>query len=147
MGDINMNINDNVINQLIEKAEESFKQNEIPVAAAILDKDNNLISVMGNNRQGSCNVLGHAEINAIIDAEKKIGDWRLDGYYMIVTLEPCDMCEVIIKECRLDHVYYFLQKKSNSQLINSISKSEVDGYDNYKKKFNKLLTAFFDNKR
>lgn len=147
MGDINMKINENIINQLIEKAEESFNQNEIPVSAAILDKDNNIVSVMGNNRQGSCNVLGHAEINAITDAEKKIGDWRLDGYYMIVTLEPCDMCEVIIKECRLDHVYYFLPKKSNSQFVNYISKSELDGYEDCKKKLNKLLTVFFDNKR
>ena len=70
-----MDIDVHVLNQLYEKALESFNEGEIPVAAAIFNsKTNELVSVMGNNRQSSYNVLGHAEINCILDVESKIKD-------------------------------------------------------------------------
>ncbi len=143
-----MNINIDVMNQLFEVAEESFNNDEIPVAAAIFDsKTNDLIAIAGNNRQMNHNVLGHAEINCILEAEKVINDWRLDGFYMVVTLEPCDMCSIIIKESRLDQVYYLLPKKQLSTVEISINKKLIDGYEEEKEKFNKLLTSFFDNMR
>ena len=147
MGDIVMKIDESILNDLYVKAKESFDDNEIPVAAAIFDQNNNLISIAGNNRQGDCNVLGHAEINCILEAEKKIGDWRLDGYYMVVTLEPCDMCSLIISESRLDKVLYFLPKKVTSKYDIKINKQEIDEYDEFKKKLNDLLTVFFENMR
>jgi tRNA(adenine34) deaminase len=142
-----MNINENILNLLHDKAKESFDNEEIPVAAAIFDKNNNLICAAGNNRQKNCNVLGHAEINCILEAEKIINDWRLDGYYMIVTLEPCDMCSMVIKESRLDKIYYFLPKKVDKDEVININKELINGYDEYKEKFNKLLTTFFGNMR
>ena len=111
MGDV-MNIDIKVLDLLLKNAVKAYKKGEIPVSAVILDQNGKLISDSFNNRQNKYNVLGHAEVNAIVKAEKKIKDWRLDGYYMIVTLEPCNMCSMIIKECRLDKVYYFLPKKS-----------------------------------
>ena len=143
-----MNIDKMILDQLYDTVVDSFNNREIPVAAAIFDsKDNKLISIAGNNRQESKNVLGHAEINAILEAESKIGDWRLDGYYMIVTLEPCDMCSMIIKEARLDKVLYFLPGITNSKYDILTNKELITGYDEYKQKFNKLLTTFFDNMR
>ena len=143
-----MNINKETLDQLYDTVVESFNNREIPVAAAIFEsKTNKLISIAGNNRQESKNVLGHAEINSILEAESKIGDWRLDGYYMIVTLEPCDMCSMIIKESRLDKVYYFLPGITNSKYNILTNKELLTGYEDYKQKFNKLLTTFFDNMR
>ena len=143
-----MNIDNMILDQLYDTVVDSFNNREIPVAAAIFDsKDNKLISIAGNNRQESKNVLGHAEINAILEAESKIGDWRLDGYYMIATLEPCDMCSMIIKEARLDKVFYFLPGITNSKYDILTNKELITGYDEYKQKFNKLLTTFFDNMR
>ena len=143
-----MNIDREVVDQLYDYAVESFNEQEIPVSAAIFDsKDNKLITIAGNNRQANHNVLGHAEINCILDAESKIGDWRLDGYYMIVTLEPCDMCSMVIKESRLDKVYYFLPNKTSTSMKILNNKFELEGYEQDKEKFNKLLTSFFDNMR
>ncbi len=143
-----MNIDIKVLDQLLDTATESFSNDEIPVSAAILNsKTNELIAFAGNNRQKECNVLGHAEINCILQAEKYIKDWRLDGFYMIVTMEPCDMCSMIIKESRLDKVYYFLPKKSLSTIDISLNKEQLSTYEEYKEKFNKLLTAFFDKMR
>ena len=143
-----MNIDKEVIDQLYDYAVDSFNEQEIPVSAAIFDsKTNKLVAIAGNNRQGEHNVLGHAEINCIVEAEKKINDWRLDGFYMIVTLEPCDMCSIIINESRLDKVYYFLPKINPSKYDISINKEQINGYEEYTKKFNKLLTTFFDKMR
>ena len=114
MGDV-MNFDKKVLNILLKNAEKAYKKGEIPVSAVILDQSGKIISYSSNNRQRKCNVLGHAEINAILKAENKISDWRLDGYSMVVTLEPCNMCSVIIKESRLDKVYYFLPKKVEEQ--------------------------------
>lgn len=147
MGDV-MNLDKKVLDLLLKNAEKAFKKGEIPVSAVILDQSGKIISYSNNDRQRKCNVLGHAEINAILKAEKKIRDWRLDGYSMIVTLEPCNMCSVIIKESRLDKVYYFLPKKNddNSWEIN-INKEQINNYKEYTSKFKQLLTVFFNNKR
>ncbi len=147
MGDV-MKLDKKILDLLLKNAEKAFKKGEIPVSAVILDQDWKIISYSFNDRQKKCNVLGHAEINAIIKAEKKIRDWRLDGYTMIVTLEPCNMCSTIIKECRLDKVYYFLPKKKedDSWEIN-INKEQITEYKEYSSKFRHLLTDFFNNKR
>ena len=147
MGDV-MNIDIKVLDLLLKNAVKAYKKGEIPVSAVILDQNGKLVSSAFNSRQKQYNVLGHAEISCILKAEKKIRDWRLDGYYMIVTLEPCNMCSMIIKECRLDKVYYFLPKKSdNDSWEINIDKEQIDKYEEYASKFKQLLTVFFNNKR
>ena len=133
---------------LLKNAEKAHKKGEIPVSAVILDQSGRIISSSFNDRQKKYNVLGHAEINAILKAEKKVRDWRLDGYSMIVTLEPCNMCSVIIKESRLDKVYYFLpKKKEDSSWEINIEKEQINDYKEYTNNFKHLLTDFFNNKR
>lgn len=147
MGDV-MILDKKILDFLLKNAEKAYKKGEIPVSAVILDQSGKVISSSFNNRQRKCNILGHAEINAILKAEKKLRDWRLDGYTMVVTLEPCNMCSVIIKECRLDKIYYFLPKKIDvdSWEIN-IEKEQIKEYKDYTEKFKQLLTDFFNNKR
>ena len=143
-----MDINVEILNLMKEESLIAFRNDEIPVSCVIVDQEGNLVSKGINNRQSSRNVLGHAEINAIVAAEIQIGDWRLDGYSMIVSLEPCDMCNAVIKESRIDKVYYLLPKKSQDiNKENYINKEELIGYDEEKKYFLELLTTFFDNKR
>ena len=147
MGDV-MNIDRKILDLLLKNAEKAYKKGEIPVSAVILDQSGKLISSAFNSRQKQYNVLGHAEISSILRSEKKLKDWRLDGYYMIVTLEPCNMCSMIIKESRLDKVYYFLPKKSdNDSWEININKEQIDNYPEYSNKFKHLLTDFFNNKR
>ena len=67
---------------------------------------------------------------------------------MIVSLEPCDMCSMVIKESRLDKVYYFLPKKCDkSDYICDVDMFMIEDYPEYTEKFRYLLTSFFDNKR
>ena len=143
-----MNIDEKVLDLLVINAEKAFKKGEIPVSAVIIDQDGKVICSSYNNRQNKCNVLGHAEINCILKAEKRIRDWRLDGYSMIVSLEPCDMCSMVINESRLDNVFYFLPKKSDKfNYISDVDMFLIEDYPEYTEKFKDLLTSFFDNKR
>lgn len=128
------------------KAKEAFDKGEIPVSAVVLDKNQNVISCCCNDRQGSNNLLGHAEVLAILAAEECIGDWRLNGYSMVVNLEPCTMCSAIIKESRLDIVYFFVSKPDNDNVI-GINSVYVEGYEDDRDYFRKLLMEFFDNMR
>lgn len=143
-----MEISVEIINKLKDLAKQAFDNNEIPVSAIIVDSLGNIVSEGLNTRQSTGNVLGHAEVNAIQAAGNKLEDWRLDGYSMIVTLEPCEMCSCIIKESRLDKIYYFLPKKYNDLEYNfNINKDQILGYGEDKEYFLELLTSFFDNKR
>lgn len=90
----------------------SSNNNEIPVGALVIHND----SIVGrgvNNRQNIHNVCGHAEINAIIEAEDKLGDWRLDDCILITTLHPCLMCQAVIRESRISKVYYLIDQEKN----------------------------------
>lgn len=139
-------ITEEILNVLLEDCEKAYFEKEIPVSAIIVDKDNNIVSHCFNKRQQNNRVIDHAEILSILDASNKIGDWRLNGYSMIVTLCPCKMCAEVIKESRLDNVYYILESKYyNSLSTSDFTKIEVP--KEYEEKLNKLLTLFFDNMR
>lgn len=141
-----MIFNENIVNLLKKGTKDAFESDEIPVCAVIFDKDQNVISCCSNCRQSTGNILGHAEILAIVEAGKVLGDWRLNGYSMLVNLEPCTMCSSVIKESRLDKVYFLLEKPDLDHVI-SINSEYVDGYEAEKSYFKELLTVFFDNRR
>src|SRR6059058_4346367 len=73
---------------------------EIPVGAVVVDRDGVIIG-RGRNRRESGDPLGHAELIAIAEAAKTIGDWRLEGTTMVVTLEPCAMCAGALVNARV----------------------------------------------
>jgi len=128
----------------LEEAEKSFKKNEIPVGAVIV-KNNKVISKAHNTRQLKKSVLGHAEINCIIKAGKKLGDWRLNDCIMYCTLKPCEMCQEVIKESRIAKVYYLLEKTNKIKFNTEIIQTNVclGMLDKYLEDFK----LFFDNLR
>ena len=82
----------------------------MPVSAIIL-KNDRIIATGYNNRQKKSVVLGHAEVNAIIKAERKLGDFRLNDCILLTTLKPCKMCQSIIEAARIKEIYYILDQK------------------------------------
>ena len=137
-----------LVEKLISDIEKSCDSNEIPVGAMVINGNGEVISECFNNRQSSKNVLGHAEILAIMEAERKIGDWRLNGYSMVVSLKPCDMCAMVIHEARLDRVFYLLDKQCCSKYDDLyLNYERIEGLCDLEKKYSKLLTDFFVNKR
>src|SRR5215212_4868312 len=86
-------------------AEEAAAEGEIPVGAVIVDREGRILG-RGRNRREAGDPLGHAEIYAIAEAARSIGDWRLEGTTMVVTLEPCAMCAGALVNARVDRLVF-----------------------------------------
>jgi tRNA(adenine34) deaminase len=86
-------------------ASEAASEGEIPVGAVIADREGRIIG-RGRNRRESGDPLGHAELYAIAEAARAIGDWRLEGTTMCVTLEPCAMCAGALVNARVDRLVF-----------------------------------------
>lgn len=91
--------------QAIAEAEKAFTDGEVPVGAVIV-KDGEIIASGRNKRENGKNALYHAEIEAIDNACKALGGWRLIGCSMYVTLEPCPMCAGAIINSRIEKVVF-----------------------------------------
>lgn len=87
-----------------EEAHIAMIEGEIPVGAVIV-KDGVVIARAHNLKEQTHDPTAHAEILAIRKATESLGDWRLDGCEMYVTLEPCSMCASAIGQSRIDRVY------------------------------------------
>src|ERR671928_463554 len=86
-------------------AAEAAAGGEIPVGAVVVDREGRIIG-RGRNRRESGDPLGHAELYAIREAAAAIGDWRLEGTTMAVTLEPCAMCAGALVNARVERLIF-----------------------------------------
>jgi tRNA(adenine34) deaminase len=89
--------------EALAEALKSFDVHETPIGAVIV-KDGRIIARGCNLRNTSKSSLAHAEISAIEQACREVGDWRLEGCTMYVTLEPCPMCAGALVQSRIDRV-------------------------------------------
>lgn len=134
-----------IIKVLEKEINKALKKDEIPVAA-LIEKNGKIICKAHNTRQGKCICINHAEVLAILKAEKKLKDWRLNGCNMYVTLEPCNMCRKIIEEARIDNVYYFLPANSNKK--KKLTKyQQCINCSYFVDKYSSLIKKYFNNKR
>ena len=79
---------------------------DVPVGAVIVDDKGEIIARGRNERELSKDPTAHAEILAIREAAEKLGDWRLNGLTLVVTLEPCVMCAGAIQAARINKVVF-----------------------------------------
>ena len=77
---------------------------EVPVGAVVLGPDGGVLAEAANARQSACDPTAHAEVLALRAAGAALGDSRLDGCELVVTLEPCTMCAGAIQLARLARV-------------------------------------------
>ena len=79
---------------------------DVPVGAVILNANGDLIATGNNQRELLNDPTAHAEVVSIRHAAKELGNWRLDGCTIVVTLEPCVMCVGAIAQSRLSKVVF-----------------------------------------
>ena len=99
-----------------ELALESAKENEVPVGAVVV-YDGQIVGEGRNRREKSKNALSHAEIEAIDNACKNMGGWRLHKCDIYVTLEPCPMCAGAIINARIKKVYFGAKDPKNGAIV------------------------------
>ena len=139
-------MNEKYIEKIYDLAKKSYDIDEIPVGAIIV-RDGEIISEGINSRENMNSVIGHAEINAIEEACKVVGDWRLDDCEMYVTLLPCMMCSGAIFESRLKKIYYLCDRTNVCfQTSEYINVEKIENCE-YEEKCLNLLKLFFENKR
>ena len=93
------------MNQAIALAKEAAEEGEVPVGAVVV-LDGKIVGAGRNRREISKNALAHAEIEAINEACRALGGWRLWQCDMYVTLEPCPMCASAIIQAKIKNLYF-----------------------------------------
>ena len=86
--------------EALRQARKAALLNEVPIGCVIV-YEHQIIARGYNRRNTDHNTTSHAEINAIRKASRKLGDWRLEGCTIYITLEPCQMCAGAIVQARI----------------------------------------------
>lgn len=131
----------------------AMEKGEIPVGAVIV-KGGVVIAKAHNLKETLNDTTAHAEVLAIRKASKFLGDWRLNGTEMYVTLEPCPMCASAIVQSRISKLYIGTFNKDMGacgSIINILDNRRLNSFVNvkwtYDDECSDLLVKFFDKRR
>lgn len=96
-------VHEKYMKEALRQAKKAYALGEVPIGCVIV-YEGKIIGRGYNRRNTDKNTLSHAEITAINKASKKMGDWRLEGCTLYVTLEPCQMCAGAVVQARIPEV-------------------------------------------
>ena len=139
----------------LDEARKAFDMDEVPVGAAIFDKDDNLICANHNRRELDQNPMSHAEILVLEEASQILGTWRLEETTIAVTLEPDAMCAGAISLSRVKKLIYGAQNEKAGAAFSLYNIPQdprlnhfVEIKDNILSHESKdILSSFFETKR
>ena len=89
----------------LQAARRALQEDEVPIGAAVFRGDE-LLASAHDGKESLDDPTAHAEILALREAGRKIGDWRLEGCDLVVTLEPCPMCAGAVIQARIARVVF-----------------------------------------
>lgn len=90
----------------LKQAELAFKEKEVPVGAVLVSASGEILAQKHNLKEVHHNPTAHAEVLSIIEASKKLANWRLSGATLYVTLEPCPMCLAAMVQARIERCVF-----------------------------------------
>ena len=114
--------------EAIRQAKKAYLLEEVPIGCVIV-QDGKIIARVYNRRNTDKNTLSHAELIAIKKAAKKLGDWRLEGCTMYVTLEPCQMCAGAMMQARLTEAVIGCMNPKAGCAGSVLNILEMDGFN------------------
>ncbi|TET34693.1 nucleoside deaminase [Candidatus Dependentiae bacterium] len=125
-----MNGNEYYMHKALELAKRASDSDEVPVGAVVVNQEGTIIGNGHNQVEAKKVQTAHAEVAAIEQAAQTIGDWRLDGCSIYITLEPCRMCMGLIQLSRLSRVIYAVKSprfgyQLDNMAISSVYKKDV----------------------
>lgn len=140
--------------EALKQARRAYKLGEVPIGCVIV-YEGKIIGRGYNRRNTDKNTLCHAEITAIRKASKVMGDWRLEGCTMYVTLEPCQMCAGALVQSRMDRVVIGCKSPKSGCAGSVINILQMDEFnhkveitnDVLKEECSNILTIFFEELR
>ena len=139
----------------LNEAKKAYDIDEVPIGAAIFDKDDNLICANHNRRELDQNPTSHAEILVLEEASQILGTWRLEDTTIAVTLEPDAMCAGAIVNARIRKLIYGapnLKAGAAYSLYNIPQDPRLNHHVEIKDNIlshesEAILSSFFDSKR
>ena len=147
--------NEDKMKVALDEARKALNIDEVPVGAAIFDKDDNLICANHNRRELDQNPMSHAEILVLEEASQILGTWRLEETTIAVTLEPDAMCAGAISLSRVKKLIYGAQNEKAGAAFSLYNIPQdprlnhfVEIKDNILSHESKdILSSFFETKR
>lgn len=106
MKELSYNDHARYMKQALTQARKAYESDEVPIGAVVVRGDGTVIARAYNQVEKKNTQTAHAEMIALVKATKSIGDWRLDGVWVYVTLEPCGMCMAFMQLSRVAGVVY-----------------------------------------
>ncbi|RLC37328.1 hypothetical protein DRH29_02475 [candidate division Kazan bacterium] len=113
------------INEIAKLAQKAFDKKEVPIGAIVINGQGNIIGRGYNLSHGRRDSTEHAEIRALRQAFRKVGDWRLDNCTLIVNLEPCLMCLGAVANARIKKIIYFLDDPLFGSVASKLTKKQL----------------------
>ena len=90
----------------LEQARAALDTADVPIGAVVVGPDGTILGTGRNEREAAGDPTAHAEVVAIREAAAALGEWRLEGCTLVVTLEPCAMCAGAIVLARIPRVVF-----------------------------------------
>lgn len=94
------------MHRALDQAHLAMAAGEVPVGAVVVDAEGEIVGAGHNAPLSSCDPSGHAEVRALRDAGQRLGNYRLEGCTLYVTLEPCMMCTGTMIHARIQRLVY-----------------------------------------
>ncbi len=90
----------------LDEARLALKHEDVPIGASLLDPSGDVVARDHNRREELGDATAHAEMLVLSVRSRELGDWRLTGHTLVVTLEPCAMCAMAAVWARIDRIVY-----------------------------------------
>ena len=135
-------------------AEEAARHDEVPVGAVVV-RENQIVGRGFNQPIGRHDPTAHAEIMALRDAAQTLGNYRLPGCTLVVTVEPCTMCAGALVHARIEQLIFGAREPRAGAVCSSSRVLENQGLNHkvtviegvLEKECNALMAAFFQERR
>ena len=97
---------DQAMQVALDEARAAITHGDVPIGAVLLDDHGAVVAKDRNRREEVGDATAHAEMLVISARSRELGDWRLEGHTLVVTLEPCAMCAMAAVWARIDRIVY-----------------------------------------
>ena len=139
----------------LKMALQAERAGEVPVGAVVVDEKGKILALAHNEPISSCDPTAHAEIVAIRKAARRVGNYRLTGCSLYVTLEPCVMCYGAVIHARIKRLVYGANDPKAGAFSSAIDLTKPLYFNHYvevkggvlAEKASEMVRAFFQGKR